>query len=100
MSRAHNYDRVLVLHRWTPDGNDVVVVASLDENPKWGYRIGLPFAGSWKERLNTHYYQNFPNPGTIGNGGWVQADWQMLDGFAASAYLVLPPMSVLVLTRG
>jgi 1,4-alpha-glucan branching enzyme len=100
VSRADNYDRVIVLHRWVEwVGQDVVIVASLDENPKYGYAIGLPYAGSWREIFNSDYYDSLPNPNTIGNGGGVQAYDGGLDGFAASATITLPPNGALVLAR-
>jgi len=100
VTRAQNYDRVIVLHRWVErEGSDVVVVASLDENPKHGYAIGLPFSGAWRELFNSDFYDNFPNPGTVGNGGGVEASGPALDGFAASAALTLPANGVIVLTR-
>jgi 1,4-alpha-glucan branching enzyme len=101
VSRAQNYDRVLVLHRWVEgQGGDLVVVANLDEQPKHGYSVGLPFAGTWRELFNSDYYDNFPNAGTVGNGGAVQAFDATLDGFAAAASLTLPANGVIVLGRG
>jgi 1,4-alpha-glucan branching enzyme len=100
VSRAANFDRVLVMHRWIPgEGQDVIVVASLDENPKHGYGIGLPFPGTWFELFNSDVYDGFPNPSPIGNGGSLQADGAPLDGFAASAGLNLPANGVIVLGR-
>lgn len=100
VSRAENYDRVIVLHRWVEGaGRDIVVVASLDEAAKRGYPIGLPFAGQWRELLNSDFYDNFPNPATVGNGGAVQASGPALDGFAASAALTLPANGAIVLAR-
>jgi 1,4-alpha-glucan branching enzyme len=53
VSRVQNYDRIIVLHRWVEwEGHDVIIVASLDEEPKHGYAIGLPFAGAWDELFN------------------------------------------------
>ena len=74
VSRVNNYDRVIVVHRWVADGSpgrDVVLVASLDEHAKTGYGIGLPFGGRWRELFNSDYYDGFPNPAPVGNGGWV-----------------------------
>ncbi len=100
VSRAENYDRVLVLHRWVEwQGEDVVIVASLDENPKHGYAIGLPFAGTWREAFNSDAYDGFPNPWTVGNGGSIQAEGPPLDGFPASATLTLPANGTLLLLR-
>jgi 1,4-alpha-glucan branching enzyme len=100
VSRAANFDRVIVLHRWVEgQGNDVVIIASFDELPKYGYTVGLPYGGTWRELFNSDFYNNFPNPSVIGNGGWVQASGGPMDGFAASATLTLPPNGVIILTR-
>ena len=98
VSRAENDDRVIVLHRWVEgEGSDVVLIASLDENPKHGYAVGLPFGGEWRELFNSDFYDNFPNPAAIGNGGAVQASGPALDGFAASAALTLPANGAIIL---
>jgi 1,4-alpha-glucan branching enzyme len=100
VSRVQNYDRIIVLHRWVEgEGRDVVVIASLDEAPKHGYGIGLPFAGEWRELFNSDVYDNFPNPAAVGNGGAVQAAGPPLDGFGASAVLTLPANGVIMLAR-
>jgi 1,4-alpha-glucan branching enzyme len=101
VSRAQNYERVIVLHRWVEQqGHDVVVVASLDESPKYGYVVGLPFGGAWRELFNSDFYDRFPNGGVVGNGGWVEASGGPLDGFGASASMTLPANGVIVLGRG
>jgi 1,4-alpha-glucan branching enzyme len=100
VSRAQSYDRIIVLHRWVEgQGADVIVVASLDEQPKHGYTIGLPFTGGWRELFNSDVYDGFPNAAAVGNGGSVQAWGGPLDGFAASASLALPANGVVVLAR-
>src|ERR1700730_4789716 len=100
VSRAENFERVIVLHRWIEqEGRDVVVIANLAEQPKQAYAIGLPFAGDWFELLNSDVYDNFPNPAPVGNGGRVGARSEPLDGFAASAAVTLPANGVIVLAR-
>ena len=98
VSRAENFDRVIVLHRWI-EGQplDVVVVANLAEQPKQGYAIGLPFAGDWLELLNSDVYDNFPNPAPVGNGGRVRSWSEPLDGFSARAEVALPANGMIVL---
>ena len=98
VSRAENFDRVIVLHRWI-EGQplDVVVVANLAEQPKQDYLIGLPFAVNWLELLNSDVYDNFPNPAPFGNGGHVRSWDEPLDGFSARAAVVLPANGVIVL---
>jgi 1,4-alpha-glucan branching enzyme len=100
VSRAEDFERVIVLHRWIEqEGRDVVVIANLAEQPKQDYAIGLPFAGDWFELLNSDVYDNFPNPAPIGNGGHVHAWSEPLDGFSASAAVALPANGVIVLAR-
>jgi 1,4-alpha-glucan branching enzyme len=98
VSRAENFDRVIVLHRWI-EGQplDVVVVANLAEQPKQGYAIGLPFAGDWLEVLNSDVYDNFPNPAPVGNDGRVRAVSEPLDGFPARAGIAIPANGLIVL---
>lgn len=98
ISRARNYDRVIVLHRWIEgEGRDVVVIANLAEQPKRDYAIGLPFAGDWLELLNSDVYDNFPNAAPVGNGGRVRCWSQPLDGFSARAAVTLPANGIIVL---
>jgi 1,4-alpha-glucan branching enzyme len=100
VSRCDNYDRVLVLHRWVEgQGSDVVAIASFDERPKFGYSIGLPCSGMWREIFNSDDYDGFPNAGIVGNGGYVWAGGGPSDGFAASAAMTLPPNGIIVLGR-
>jgi 1,4-alpha-glucan branching enzyme len=98
VSRAENFDRVIVLHRWIEGQRlDVIVVANLAEQPKLGYAIGLPFAGDWRELLNSDVYDSFPNPAPVGNGGRVRAWSEPLDGFSAKAAVTIPANGVIVL---
>ena len=100
VSRVHNFDRIIVVHRWVADGSpsrDVVLVASLDEHAKSGYSIGLPFGGRWRELFNSDYYDGFPNPAPIGNGGWVDASGPGLAGFVHSAMIAIPANGALFL---
>jgi 1,4-alpha-glucan branching enzyme len=72
--QVHNGDRVIVLQRWVEGrGEDVVVAASLNESTLNGYPVRLPGPGRWREILNTDYYDHFPNPQVVGNGGGVDA---------------------------
>jgi 1,4-alpha-glucan branching enzyme len=100
VSRAENFERVIVLHRWIEgEPLDVVVAANLAEQPKHGYAIGLPLAGDWLEVLNSDVYDNFPNPAPVGNGGRVRSWNEPLDGFSARAEIALPANGIIVLAR-
>ncbi|MBV8119478.1 MAG: alpha amylase C-terminal domain-containing protein, partial [Alphaproteobacteria bacterium] len=74
-------------------------VTSFDESPKIGYAIGLPQGGRWVELFNSDFYDRFPNPTVVGNGGALTADGPGLDGFAHSAPITIPPNGALMLTR-
>jgi len=101
VSRANSFERVLVVHRWLEgQAADVVLVASLDERAKLGYRIGLPQSGPWRECLNSDVYDGFPNPNPVGNDGSVNAEPIPWDGFTASAALNIPANGALLLARG
>jgi 1,4-alpha-glucan branching enzyme len=100
VSRVNNFDRVIVVHRWVADGgagHDILAVVNFAERPKFGYDIGLPRPGTWTELLNTDYYDRFPNPAVVGNGGAVHAGGAPLDGFAQSAAIVIPENGALFL---
>ncbi|MGF6853985.1 alpha amylase C-terminal domain-containing protein [Paraburkholderia sp. CI3] len=101
VSRANDFDRVLVMHRWIEGvGGDVIVVVSFDELPKRAYQIGLPMAGTWREVFNSDVYDGYPNPAPVGNGGSVEASGPPLDGFVASAWLAVPATGSLIFVRG
>jgi 1,4-alpha-glucan branching enzyme len=101
LSRADEFSRVLVLHRWLEhEGRDMVIIASLDELPKHGYAVGLPLGGTWREVFNSDLYESFPNPSVVGNYGSVFAAGPPLDGFGCSATVVLPANGVIILRAG
>ncbi len=77
------------------DGKPVVMacIANFSGTPKPDYRVGLPFAGRWREVLNTDA-QPYGGSG-VGNLGAVEAEQRMWHGRPASAVLQLPPSGVL-----
>ena len=97
---VHDQNRILAFHRWVEgEGHDVIVVVHLAPFHRFGYRIGFPSSREWREAFNSDVYENWVNPGVIGNGGRVAADPHPLHGFGSSAALVLPANSILVFTR-
>ena len=97
---AHDQNRVLAFHRWVEgQGHDVMVIAHLAPFHRFGYRIGFPSGGDWRETFNSDVYENWVNPGVVGNGGWMTADPHPMHECAFSAELVLPANSILVFTR-
>lgn len=96
---ADGFNRVLAFQRWVEgEGRDVVVVASLNEGTLHGYRIGMPWAGMWREAFNADLYDHFPNPVVAGNGGFVAARPEGSHGLPACADLTIPANGLLVLT--
>jgi 1,4-alpha-glucan branching enzyme len=96
----HSGNRVIAYHRWLDGtGEDAVVVVSLNEAHWYGYRIGFPWPGRWKEVFNSDFYDALPNPQVAGNGGGVTADGSPLHDFGFSAEITLPANSVLVFAR-
>jgi 1,4-alpha-glucan branching enzyme len=79
--------------RWGSDGSVIACVANFAGNPHNDYRIGLPFAGHWRELLNTDA-QAYGGSG-VGNLGSVSATEQPWHGRPASAVLRVPPTGVL-----
>ncbi|HZX59644.1 MAG TPA: alpha amylase C-terminal domain-containing protein, partial [Mucilaginibacter sp.] len=78
---ADNNNRVCAFHRWVEgEGNDILVVISLANNNQFGYRIGFPWGGTWKEAFNSDVYEDWVNPNVAGNGGQVTTDDQPFDG--------------------
>jgi 1,4-alpha-glucan branching enzyme len=66
---------------------------------RFGYRIGFPGGGDWREVFNSDVYEQWVNPHATGNGGRVYAEPQPMHGFGHSAPLTLPANSVLVFAR-
>ena len=87
---------VLSWLRRARDGSLAVVVFNFTPVPRPGYRLGMPHASNYAERLNTdsaHY-----GGSDMGNGGTIQAEAIPWMGQPASATLTLPPLAALVLT--
>ncbi|MBU6245282.1 MAG: 1,4-alpha-glucan branching protein GlgB [Actinomycetales bacterium] len=81
--------------RWDQAGNCMAVAVNMSPTPREGYRIGLPFAGTWHEALNT---DAAPYGGSgMGNLGSVQARPDAWHGRPASAAIVLPPLAAVYL---
>ncbi|GEL20095.1 1,4-alpha-glucan branching protein GlgB [Pseudonocardia asaccharolytica] len=68
-------------------------LANFSAIPNEDYRVGLPFAGRWREVLNTDA-ESYGGSG-VGNLGAVEADQKAWHGRPASAVLRLPPLGVL-----
>ncbi|HPB91688.1 MAG TPA: 1,4-alpha-glucan branching protein GlgB [Rugosibacter sp.] len=93
---CHDADQsVLSWLRRARDGSHVVVVANFTPVPRHGYRLGVPQATDYVERMNSD--STLYGGGDMGNGGRVRADPLPWMGQPASVELVLPPLALLVL---
>jgi 1,4-alpha-glucan branching enzyme len=77
--------------RWDNDGNAIAVIMNFSGAPVGPYRVGLPFAGTWDELINTDATE-FGGSG-VGNFGAVVATDDAFAGRPASAELTLPPLA-------
>jgi 1,4-alpha-glucan branching enzyme len=73
----------------------VAVVCNFTPEVRYGYRIGLPSSGRWREALNTD--SAVYGGSNVGNMGAVFAEPQPAHGLIASASLTLPPLATLFL---
>jgi 1,4-alpha-glucan branching enzyme len=97
---VHNANRIIAFHRWLEgQGRDVIVVASLAEDVRYGYQLGFPAAGRWLEVFNSDVYDGWVNPRVAGNAGALSASGGMMHGFDASAAIVIPANGVVVFAR-
>ncbi|WP_127142953.1 1,4-alpha-glucan branching protein GlgB [Pelagibacterium montanilacus] len=86
---------VLAWTRRAPGEPPVVVVSNFTPVPRERYQLPMPAAGKWIERINTdaEWYAG----SNQGNRGAVTAREGNDYGFPATADLVLPPLSTLIL---
>jgi 1,4-alpha-glucan branching enzyme len=73
-----------------------LVVFNATPMPRHGYRIGVPFAGVWREVLNTD--SSVYGGANLGNGGAVAGETEPSHFQPASLVLTLPPLATLVLS--
>ncbi|EDZ98847.1 alpha amylase catalytic region [Burkholderia sp. H160] len=94
-------DRVMAVHRWIDGvGCDVQLVYNLQEFNRYGYRIGFPSGGGWREVFNSDFYDTYPNPNVCGNYGMVSAqDTFQWNGMPASAVVTLPANGFVIFAR-
>jgi 1,4-alpha-glucan branching enzyme len=76
-------------------GAVAVVAANFTPVPRHGYRIGVPVAGRYRERLNTD--SAWYGGSDLGNGAGLSTEAVPWMGFADSMCLTLPPLALVVL---
>ncbi|MGF1477138.1 MAG: 1,4-alpha-glucan branching protein GlgB [Geminicoccaceae bacterium] len=93
---SDNQQSVISFLRKDDQGRHAVVVCNFTPVPRHGYRIGVPQASAYRERINTDS-ADYGGSG-LGNGGRVEAEPIAWHGLEASLVLTLPPLATLVLT--
>ena len=96
---GNSADSVLIYTRKGIDPkNDLVIALNMTPNPHYGYRVGVPEAGSWKEIFNSddkHYWgSGMSNPKAIKS---EKAPWH---GRENSISVTLPPLAAVVFKLG
>jgi 1,4-alpha-glucan branching enzyme len=101
VSTRNSMDRVMAVHRWIEgSGGDVLTVFNLQETNRFGYRIGFPGGGRWREVFNSDAYDDVGNHTPVGNGGGASADDGVTcDGMPASAEITLPANGFVIFAR-
>jgi 1,4-alpha-glucan branching enzyme len=84
---------VLAYLRWGTDGSVLACVLNFAPMPHSGYRIGLPFAGVWREAVNSD--SELYGGSGAGNMGEVIASEHPSHGQPASATITIPPLGAL-----
>jgi 1,4-alpha-glucan branching enzyme len=93
---CHDADHsVIAFLRRTRDGKVAMVVLNFTPVPQFGYRIGTPAPGNWREAINTdsaHY-----GGSNLGNAGLLASSEPAWHPWPASLELTLPPLGALLL---
>jgi len=76
--------------RWDSKGDCVAVIVNFSPVPRTEARIGLPWAGKWREILNTD--ASIYGGSGLGNLGEVLATEESWNGRPASAPIAIPPL--------
>jgi 1,4-alpha-glucan branching enzyme len=100
ITHVHDDMNMLVFRRWMEGGpgDDVMVVANFQREPRENYTIGFPAGGAWKLLLNsdwTGYSEQF----TGYPSGDVVAEPGEYDGLPFQATLGIGPYSVLIFSQ-
>ena len=73
----------------------IVVVVNLTPVPRFGYRIGVPYAPHYREEINSD--SEWYGGSNIGNSGLIQTGPVPFHSHAQSLVLTLPPLACLIL---
>jgi 1,4-alpha-glucan branching enzyme len=86
---------VLAFLRRGKDGSPVLVACNFTPVPRYGYRLGVPVGGLWREIANSDA-ESYGGSG-VGNLGAVEAENVESHGRPFSLPLTLPPLGIVLL---
>jgi 1,4-alpha-glucan branching enzyme len=89
-----NDNSVLTFLRRPAEGPPVLVACNFTPMVRYGYRVGVPLAGAWREVLNGDA-QAYGGSG-VGNMGSVTSEPVPWHGRANSVTLTLPPLATVI----
>jgi 1,4-alpha-glucan branching enzyme len=81
--------------RMAPGSDPIVIIANMTPVPRSGYRVPMPKAGNWVERINTD--AGWYSGSNTGNQGKVVAHRTEGEHWPAYADLFLPPLATVYL---
>jgi 1,4-alpha-glucan branching enzyme len=81
----------------TGEDAPALVVSNFTPIPRPGYRVGVPRAGVWAERLNSD--SALYGGSNMGNAGGVPTEDVPAHGHAQSIVITLPPLATLILVH-
>ena len=81
--------------RYAANNPPVLVVSNMTPVPRYGYRIGVPLDGAWREIFNSD--SEFYGGSNIGNQGQVMAQAFAAHGQPYSVEIILPPLATIYL---
>ena len=84
------------LRHGNEEGRMVLVVCNLTPLPRFGYGIGVPQPGYWRELLNTD--ADAYGGSNVGNAGGVDSVPSQMHGEAQALFLSLPPLATVFLS--
>jgi 1,4-alpha-glucan branching enzyme len=90
----HEHSVLSFLRRPAGAGHEVVAILNLTPVPRFGYRVGLPRGGYWREVLNSD--SEIYGGGNLGNAGGLLAEDYQVHNQPFAAPFTLPPLSIIV----
>ena len=85
---------IVWLRKGKSDDEYILCAANFTPVPRYGYKVGVPRAGFWKEILNSDA-EKYGGSG-LGNCGGMESDLSESHGYPYSLQLTLPPLGIVM----